>query len=150
MVKPEGEDGATEEDEKRSEGEEFRQHFCASALVITSSAEGTGILVSCAFWILVNASPGEPGTKMIPLRQSLLNIEIMLVGDLIVTDGTIAYMGWPSNMYNNDPAKEWSVYKKRKVLVVGVALIVSTGSAAAVATYASQFCYTSLMSAKSE
>ena len=98
----------------------------------------------------MNASPGEPGTKLIPLRQSLLNLGIMLVGDLIVTDGTVAYMGRHSKRYNNDPAKEWSEYKKRKALVVGVALIVSLISTATVVMFADQFCYTSMLSTESE
>ncbi|GMI24046.1 hypothetical protein TeGR_g12076 [Tetraparma gracilis] len=119
-----------------------RQHFCASALVIISIAEGTSIFVSCGFWMIMNAAPGDPGSKSIPLSQSLFNLAIMLFGEVILTDGIVAYMARHSSRYNNDPALEWAEFKKRKRVAIAIAVIATMLSTAYSTTSLDPFCYT--------
>ena len=71
--------------------EELRRLFCTSALVVMSFTEANSIVVTSLYYILMNVSTGSPGSGAIPLWPNLANLCIMLIGELVVIDGVIAY-----------------------------------------------------------
>lgn len=136
------EDRDISDQDRENEESADRQHFCASALVIMSITEGTSIFASSAFWMILNVAPGGPGSSSIPLSQSIVNLAIMLFGELVLTDGIIAYMARHSARYRNDPALEWAEYKKRKRLMVGISAVVTVLTTAYTTIPIEGFCYT--------
>ena len=44
----------------------------------------------------------------------------MILGELFLTDGIIAYIGRHSKRYSNDPAGDWAEFRRNKVLLWSV------------------------------
>jgi hypothetical protein len=112
-----------EEDPTEAAKRAYKRHrlaFCSTALILVSLAECSSIFVSSAFWLFSRANPGSPGSRPIPVSQTLLNIGIMILGELFLTDGIIAYIGRHSKRYSNDPAGDWAEFRRNKVLLWSV------------------------------
>jgi hypothetical protein len=92
--------------------------------------------------MIMNAAPGDPGSKSIPLSQSLFNLAVMLFGEVILTDGIVAYMARHSSRYHNDPALEWAEFKKRKRVAIAIAVIAMMLSTAYSTQFLQKLCYT--------
>jgi hypothetical protein len=122
---------------------EQRRKFCSSALVILSIAEGTNMVSSTLYWMLNNSNPGAAGSNSIPLSQTMTNLAVMLFGELVVTDGIVAYLAHNFERYKNDPAEDWAEMKKKKKLLAGCAVCIACASAVSASSITTSFCYTS-------
>jgi hypothetical protein len=80
----------------------------------------------------------------------MTNLAVMLVGELIVTDGIIAYIARHSKRYSNDPAHEWQEFRSKKYLVMGIGLTCAAMGSACILQYPVNFCYTSWLGGKGE
>ena len=47
----------------------WRRSFCETAMIMLTISEASGLLVSSAFWLLMEANPSEPGSSKIPVAQ---------------------------------------------------------------------------------
>ena len=116
------------DDHQRSrinEREACRRTFCEMSMVMISITEAAGLLNSSIFWLLMSANPNEPGSPPVPVRQTLINLAIMLFGELIVTDGAIAYVSHTfRDRYVLNLAASWEQIrsKQQRLLWVLVAL----------------------------
>ena len=61
-------------------------------MTMLTITEAASLLISSSFWPVMNANPQEPGSPSIPVSQTLKSLAIMLVGELVVTDGVVAYI----------------------------------------------------------
>jgi hypothetical protein len=121
---------------------EERREFCGSALVQISIFECTSIFASSGLFLFLSINPGQPGSRAIPLEQSLVNLAVMLFGELVVTDAIIAYAArrWSSK---NDPIKHFFTLKKRKRLLWGIIATEACVLSASLLAFPNNFCYTS-------
>jgi len=107
-----------------------------------SFTEGSAIWVSTLYYLVMNVSPGAPGSRAITVQQSIINLAIMLFGELIVTDSLVAYFARNFSRYVNDPAREWAGFRKRRRLVFGINATISLVSIFVVAAQPAFMCYT--------
>jgi hypothetical protein len=126
-----------------SNSADLRREFCSSALIMLSIAECANIFVASSYYIFVPSNPGAPGSPKIQISQSLLNLLIMLVGELVITDGLIAYLARHFNRYCNDPADEWGNFKENRSILVGIILVIATVNSSTILQFAGNFCSTS-------
>jgi len=121
-----------------------RKKFCGVALIHLSLSECTSILASATFWLVGNANPAAPGSNAIPADQTLRNLAIMLAGELVLTDGLIAYIGRHSTRYKLDPVRDWKDFKASKAIFLGsLACITLNISSQIVSVSANNMCLTS-------
>ena len=124
----------------------WRRSFCETAMIMLTISEASGLLVSSAFWLLMEANPSEPGSSKIPVAQTLKTLAIMLVGELVVTDGIIAYV---SNKFKKryivDLAVAWhDLVTNRKKLIWAFVAIISMASFTILISLPLNMCFTSL------
>ena len=122
------------------------REFCSIALLITCLAESASIIISSTYWGIMNANPGAPGAAAIPLTQTLLNLAIMLIGEVFVTDVIVAYAARNFSRYKGgiDPAKDWEdIKKKKKLVLVGIVVIFSCSFSIAISVFPFNQCFTS-------
>ncbi|GMI25223.1 hypothetical protein TeGR_g3086 [Tetraparma gracilis] len=140
----------TPEEREKAEKAENRRIFCGAALMMHSISECTNIFAATGYYTLLSANPGAAGSPSIPFSQSMTNLAVMLVGELIVTDGIIAYIARHSKRYSNDPAHEWQEFRSKKYLVMGIGLTCAAMGSACILQYPVNFCYTSWLGGKGE
>jgi len=100
------------------EKREWKLHFCEMTMVMIVLSEGTALVVSSVFFLIMNANPSDPGTPAIPASQSLLNTGIMVIGELLVTETFIAYVSHKfKKRYPVDLAMCWK--KSRRIASFG-------------------------------
>ena len=56
--------------------------FCATAMIINTITEASGLIVGSLFWICCNANPSAAGGGGIHLSQAMVNFVIMLFGEV--------------------------------------------------------------------
>jgi len=136
---------APEIDEEADESRKsvLRRKFCASAVIMMSIGEACSILASCGYYLLINVNPSLPGSERIPRSQTLTSLAIMLVGELIVTDGIVSWMSNKRAMYKIDLSKEWEGMKEKKVVLIAIVLLTSFLSVLALVSTTKNFCFTS-------
>ncbi|GMI55487.1 hypothetical protein TeGR_g625, partial [Tetraparma gracilis] len=122
---------------------EERRDFCGSALIQLSICECSSIFVSTSMFLFLGINPGAPGSRTIPVGQTLVNLFVMLFGELILTDAIIAYTARHWKRYQNDPIKEWDALKKHKGLLRGFIATTACVGAASLLAFPNNFCYTS-------
>ena len=115
-------------------------------MIMITISEAAGLLASSAFWLLMDANPSEPGSPKIPVAQTLKTLAIMLVGELVVTDGIIAYV---SNKFKKryivDLAAAWhDLVTNRKKLIWAFVAIVSMVIIPVAINLPTNMCFTSL------
>ncbi|GMI25269.1 hypothetical protein TrCOL_g6809 [Triparma columacea] len=81
-------DHETATDKKRHQ----RMIFCATVMIINTITEASGLVVGSLFWICLNANPSTPGGGGIELSQAMINLVIMLFGELVLSDSVVAYV----------------------------------------------------------
>ena len=123
----------------------WQRSFCETVMIMITIAEAAGLLASSFFWLVMDANPSEPGSPKIPTAQILKTLAIMLVGELVVTDGIIAYV---SNKFKKryivDLAAAWQDLRtNRKKLIWTFVAIVSMMSIPVINTLPGNMCYTS-------
>ena len=120
--------------------------FCETTMIMITISEAAGLLASTAFWLILDANPSEPGSPKIPVAQTLTTLAIMLVGEIAVTDGIIAYM---SNKFKEryivDLAVAWhDLVTNRKKLIWAFVAMVSMVSIIVILHLPLNMCFTSL------
>eukprot|EP00518_Triparma_eleuthera_P022263 CAMPEP_0197547560 /NCGR_PEP_ID=MMETSP1320-20131121/1890_1 /TAXON_ID=91990 /ORGANISM="Bolidomonas sp., Strain RCC2347" /LENGTH=322 /DNA_ID=CAMNT_0043107393 /DNA_START=136 /DNA_END=1102 /DNA_ORIENTATION=- len=120
--------------------------FCETAMIMITLSEAAGLLVSSAFWLVMDANPSEPGSPKIPTVQILRTLAIMLIGELVITDGIIAYVSNKSKKrYVVDLAAAWhDLVTNRKKLLLAFVAIISMASITILIGLPINMCYTSL------
>ena len=124
----------------------FAHHsFCETAMIMITIGEAAGLLASSFFWLLMGANPSEPGSPKIPITQTLKTLAIMLIGELVVTDGIIAYV---SNKFQKrfivDLAAAWhDLRTNRKRLIWAFVAVISLTTLPVVVNLPTNMCYTS-------
>ena len=92
----------------------------------------------------MDANPSEPGSPKIPVSQTLSTLVIMLVGELAVTDGFIAYV---SNKFKKryivDLAAPWKDIWTKRRLLWAFAAIIALCSVPIISNLPTNMCYTS-------
>mmetsp|Transcript_30094 Transcript_30094/g.59774 ORF Transcript_30094/g.59774 Transcript_30094/m.59774 type:complete len:385 (+) Transcript_30094:633-1787(+) len=124
----------------------WQRSFCETTMIMITISEAAGLFASSAFWLVMDANPSEPGSPKIPAAQTLNTLAIMLVGELVVTDGIIAYM---SNKFKEryivDLAAAWhDLVTNRKKLIWAFVAIVSMVSTSVILNVPVNMCFTSL------
>ncbi|GMI07696.1 hypothetical protein TrVE_jg4977 [Triparma verrucosa] len=71
--------------------ERWERIFCETCMIMLTIIEASSLLSSSLFWLLLKANPNKAGSPAIPEAQTITSLGIMLFGELIVTDGAIAY-----------------------------------------------------------
>mmetsp|Transcript_30093 Transcript_30093/g.59771 ORF Transcript_30093/g.59771 Transcript_30093/m.59771 type:complete len:477 (+) Transcript_30093:633-2063(+) len=126
--------------------ESLRKSLCETAMIMITISEAAGLLASSAFWLVMDANPSEPGSPKIPVAQTLKTFAIMLIGELVVTDGIVAYV---SNKFKKryivDLAAAWHDHvTNRKKLLLAFVAIISMASISTIISLPINMCYTSL------
>ena len=95
--------------------DENRIAFCSDAVIISSLGEASALIVSTAETILSRVSLGAiPGSPRKALGLIWANFIIMLLGELVVTDGLIGWMARRfTSRYVINPTIEWQRMKQR-------------------------------------
>ena len=136
-------DHETATDKKRHQ----RMIFCATVMIINTITEASGLVVGSLFWICCNANPSTPGGGGIELSQAMINLVIMLFGELVLSDSVVAYVSHKfSSRYVISIAQEWEgFWETRRRAVIGLVAILSFISGAIVLQILRRFCLTSIM-----
>ena len=108
-------------------------------------SEACGLLSSSYFWLIVRANPASPGSAALPISQSVVNLGIMLFGELVVTDGIVAYF---SNAFKDryvvNLALAWNELKtRRKSLMRYMTAILMLGTSQIILNLPHNMCFTS-------
>jgi len=108
-------------------------------------SEATALVVSTCFWLLMHANPSLPGSAAISTSQTLLNAVIMLIGEVVVTDGIIAFLSNKlKSRFRVDLAAAWAHMKaEKKVLLLAITATVGFTSLTALAPVGTTLCFTS-------
>ena len=123
----------------------LQRSFCETCMFMLTISEATSLLVSSLFWLLMDANPNVPGSPKIPVSQTLKTLVIMLIGELFVTDGIVAYV---SNKFEDryvvDLASAWKDLRtNRKHLLWLLTLLVSLLGYLVIFVIPRNLCYTS-------
>ena len=126
--------------------ESLRKSLCETAMIMMTISEAAGLLASSAFWLVMDANPSSPGSPKIPVAQTLKTLAVMLIGELMVTDGIVAYV---SNKFKKryivDLAAAWHDHvTNRKALLLAFVAMVSMASVTSVINLPTNMCYTSM------
>lgn len=121
------------------------RRFCEDLMVVLTLTEATTLIISSVFWLVMNANPGDPGSESIPIKQSAWNLGIMIIGELVITDGIIAYASNKSkNRYCVSLAVAWKeMREKRNSLLKVFLILIVLHTWPAVQHVPSNMCYTS-------
>ncbi|GMH72124.1 hypothetical protein TrRE_jg12783 [Triparma retinervis] len=121
------------------------RRFCETCMIVLTISEAAALIVSSTFWLVMNANPGEPGSEGIPIEQTLLNFGVMLFGELVLTDGIVAYASHKfKNRYCVNLAVAWrACAERRKYLLVGAMVMYWCFSLVTVQNIPTHMCYTS-------
>jgi hypothetical protein len=136
-------DHETATDKKRHQ----RMIFCATVMIINTITEASGLVVGSLFWICCNAKPSTPGGGGIELSQAMINLVIMLFGELVLSDSVVAYVSYKlSSRYVISIAHEWEdFWEKRRQAIIGLVAILSFLSCGLILKISDRFCLTSIM-----
>jgi len=95
--------------ERKSVIREMRNKFCADAVVVGGLIEASSILTVGAMLLSIPRNmAGEAGSEAVPQIQLVINILVQLFGELIVTDGLIAYASMTfTSTYTIDITQYW-------------------------------------------
>ena len=130
---------------------EKQKSFCGSILTIMSLSECSSILITTCFWSILNINPLSPGSEPIPLSQSVKNLIVMLIGELIITDSATAYLGRKVSFYCIDPGHQWDLFmNNRRIFRIGVLCMISLAVLPPITNIPTIFCYTSWKGSESE
>ena len=102
--------------------QKMRRQYCADAIIILGVIEAFSIIVVGAFLLSVPINfAGVPGSEALSQKQLGINIVVQLFGELLVTDGIVAYLSakWAKS-YPVDISVYWH---RRDRVVYGAALV---------------------------
>ena len=141
---PEKEAAEAKESKDDEEKKKTRSRYCIFVLIVIAISEAAGIFTSTIFWCSMNANPqGAPGSPAVPLTQTLVNLAVMLFGELFFTDSIVAYVARKSSRYCNDPAAEWHELRKDGRHISGVAATIAFSLMICIIVIPNNMCYTS-------
>ena len=106
-------DGIMTSEQIVAERANARHSFCVGAMLMISLGEAASIIVSCFFWLFMGVNPATPGARPLSTNTVMINTLIMVIGEIFVTDGIVAYASNKMTKYKMDVAKDW-VYEKAK------------------------------------
>ena len=106
-------EAATEEDKRVEARAESRVRFCVGALLMLNISEATSICISSMFWVVLRLNASAPGARPLPKAQIAINTFIMVFGEVVITDGAIAWLSSTYKKYKVDVTKEWAWEKKK-------------------------------------
>lgn len=90
-----------------------RSVFCATAMIMNTITEASGLVVGSLFWICCKANPSTSDGRSLNLSQALSNFAIMLFGELILSDFIVAYTShFFSSRYIISIANEWEHFRE--------------------------------------
>jgi len=134
--------------------EENRIQFCSDAIIFLSVSEAAALVICTGevFFGRVNlgAMPGAPRKAS---SLSWANFLVMLIGELVVTDGTV---GWLARRFKEryliDPSLEWQRMKLRSQGFLAVSVICISGWSCVFipAYFRTEGCYTAMVGAEEE
>ena len=127
--------------------EKWERVFCETCMLMLTITEATGLLTSSFFWLLMKANPNEAGSPAIPDAQTMTSLGIMLFGEIIVTDGAIAYA---SNKFQGryvvNLASAWTELTEDGANIIWfLVALVSLMSAFVILNLPTNMCFTSLV-----
>lgn len=70
----------------------YRRKYCSSVMIMIGISEAASIVTSSSFWLITNINPGAPpGSSRLPQSQIVINLFIMLFGEVVLTDFLVAW-----------------------------------------------------------
>jgi hypothetical protein len=123
----------------------WQRFFCETVMISITITEAAALLISSLFWLLMDSNPNEPGSPKIPISQTIFNLAVMLFGELVVTDGIVAYV---SNKFEDryvvDIASAWiDLRTNKRALVRCLVFIMALYSSNIILILPRSLCYTS-------
>ena len=133
--------------ESATDKKDHRMIFCATVMIINTITEASGLVVGSLFWICCNANPSTPGGGGIELSQAMINLVIMLFGELVLSDSIVAYVSYKfSSRYVISIAHEWEdFWETRRRAIISLVAILSFLSSGLILKISDRFCLTSIM-----
>ena len=89
---------------------EFKRKFAATCMLMLGLSEGFSIIIATASNVANRVNYGPAGSPKVLHSQNAINLVVMLIGELVVTEGLIANLSkkW-SKRYIIDIAEEWDI-----------------------------------------
>jgi hypothetical protein len=117
-------------------------------MISLTITEASALVVSSSSWLATNVNPSTPGSSAIPIEQGTAGLFNMLVGELVVTDGLIAFLSHRfEKRYLYSIALEWAeLIKKKKSYIWLLVVIANLMSVAVLLQIPMALCLTSKMS----
>ncbi|GMH62375.1 hypothetical protein TrRE_jg9727 [Triparma retinervis] len=121
-------------------------------MIMSTITEASGLIIGSLFWIGCNANPSNAGAGGPQVSQALINLCIMLFGELVLSDTIIAYLSHKfESRYVISIAHEWEGFREtQRRAIVGLVLIVTIISSSMILIIPPNLCLTSLMSAEED
>lgn len=126
--------------------EKWERMFCETCMIVLTITEAAALITSSLFWLFMRANPSAgPGSPALPETQSLESMAIMLFGELVVTDGAVAYATNKfTNRYVVNLASAWTEFREeRKYLLWYLVILMSFYSVTVVLNLPTNMCFTS-------
>ena len=109
------------------------------------------IFISSSFSLFNKANPGAPGSAAIPASQVLVNLAIMLVDELFMTEAIIAYLGRHFNStYDFDPAADWDKFRKNRAIIFSTVAVLALIPLTLMVTFPTKMCVTACKGAEED
>ncbi|GMI18760.1 hypothetical protein TrLO_g14382 [Triparma laevis f. longispina] len=123
----------------------YRRKYCSSVMIMIGISEAASIVTSSSFWLITNINPGAPpGSSRLPQSQIVINLFIMLFGEVVLTDFLVAWASVKFT-YKVDILKEWQNMKKAgTVFIAAFVCVLSMQPLFVLINITSVLCYTSL------
>jgi hypothetical protein len=106
--------------------EEPKLLFCSDAVILLSVSEGSTLVsVTAVSYVMRRNIGGGPGAGPINAALVWTNLAIMLVGELVVTDGIMGLLARRfKTRYKLDPANEWGRMRERHSGFLATSMVV--------------------------
>ena len=129
-----------------------RAVFCGTAMIINTITEASGLVVASLFWIGCNANPSQADGDSIEVSQAMINLAIMLFGELVISDSAVAYISHKfESRYIISIAHEWEGLRDtQRRAVKGIVVIVCLISSGVIMQIPNTLCLTSDMPAEED